>query len=195
MMGKNGDGNCETGYGKPPRHTRFQKGHSGNPKGRPRGAKNSATILTEALHEPVIISENGRRKKVTKQQAIIKQIVNKAASGDHRSIQLLLANLIPAIEARLESAPSSGNGGPLTMVNFLKLLGPLPDGLSRGTRRAYGELEEPTPAIERMASANPEPIPSTRATEQHHPSKTDRLTDRDLAAIYAANKKNGKPSS
>ena len=93
----------EIGYGKPPCPTRFQKGRSGNPKGRPRGAKNYATLLMEALHEPVIISENGHRKKITKQQVIVKQIVNKAASGDHRSIQLLLANQIPA---RLDSAPS-----------------------------------------------------------------------------------------
>lgn len=127
-MGNNGDGNYETGYGKPPRHTRFQKGHSGNPKGRPRGSKNYATLLMEALHEPVIISENGRRKKITKQQVIIKQIVNRAASGDYRSIQLLLANQIPAIEARLESAPSK----PPTIVDLLRLVripdGPSPDG-------------------------------------------------------------------
>ena len=109
MMGDKRIGNYETGYGKPPRHTRFQKGRSGNPKGRPRGSKNSATLLMEALHEPVIISENGRRKKITKQQAIIKQVVNKAASGDHRSIQLLLVNQIPLIEAVLDKVDHQNN--------------------------------------------------------------------------------------
>ena len=39
----------EVGYGKPPLHTRFQKGESGNPKGRPRGKKNMATLLSTAL--------------------------------------------------------------------------------------------------------------------------------------------------
>jgi len=63
----------------------------------------------EALHEPVIISENGRRKKITKQQAIVKQIVNKAASGDHRSIQLLLVNQIPLIEALLDKVNHQNN--------------------------------------------------------------------------------------
>jgi hypothetical protein len=81
--------NYEIGFGKPPRHTQFQQGCSGNPKGRPRGSKNSTTLLIEALQEPGIVSENGRRKKITKKQAIIKQIVNKAASGDHRAIQFL----------------------------------------------------------------------------------------------------------
>jgi hypothetical protein len=109
MMGDKRISNYETGYGKLPRHTRFQKGRSGNPKGRPRGSKNSATLLMEALHEPVIISENGRRKKITKQQAIVKQIVNKAASGDHRSIQLLLVNQIPLIEELLDKVNRENN--------------------------------------------------------------------------------------
>ena len=49
----------EVGYSKPPRHTRFVKGQSGNPRGRPPGAKNFATLLSEALNETVIVTENG----------------------------------------------------------------------------------------------------------------------------------------
>lgn len=96
--------NYEIGYGKPPRHMQFRKGQSGNPKGRPPGAKNTVTLLNEALDETVIVTENGRRKTITKKQAIVKQIVNKAAGGDYRAIQLLLLNQIPLIEARLESS-------------------------------------------------------------------------------------------
>jgi Family of unknown function (DUF5681) len=70
------------GYGRPPRHTRYEKGRSGNPKGRPSGAKNMSTLFTEALNETVIIAENGGRRKISKRQAIVKQIVNKAAKGD-----------------------------------------------------------------------------------------------------------------
>jgi hypothetical protein len=112
----------EIGYGKPPRQSRFQKGHSGNRKGRPRGSKNSATLMMEALQEPVIISENGRRKKITKQQAIVKQIVNKAASGDYRSIQLLLLDQIPLIEASLASSRSATVEGavPEDRINLLR---------------------------------------------------------------------------
>jgi len=78
------------GYGKPPRHTRFEKGRSGNPKGRPNGAKNLSTLFNEALNETVIVAENGGRRKISKRQAIVKQIVNKAAKGDWRCTKLLL---------------------------------------------------------------------------------------------------------
>jgi hypothetical protein len=77
-------------YGKPPRHTRFEKGRSGNPKGRASGAKNLSTLFIEALNETVIIAENGGRRKISKRQAIVKQIVNKAAKGDWRCTKLLL---------------------------------------------------------------------------------------------------------
>jgi hypothetical protein len=50
----------EVGYGRPPRHTRFELGRSGNPRGRPGGSKNLSTLLSEALQEPVIVVENGR---------------------------------------------------------------------------------------------------------------------------------------
>ena len=44
----------EVGYGKPPRHTRFEPGRSGNPRGRPSRSKNLSTLLSEALSEPVV---------------------------------------------------------------------------------------------------------------------------------------------
>ncbi len=91
MENDNREGEYEIGYGKPPRHTRFQKGQSGNSRGRPRTAKNFATIVGEALRETVVINENGRRKKATKADVIGKQLVNKAAKGDHRSTHLLIS--------------------------------------------------------------------------------------------------------
>jgi Family of unknown function (DUF5681) len=82
------------GYGRPPQPTRFQKGISGNPKGRPKGSLNVATILMRTLREKVVINENGRRRTVTKLEAALKQLVNKAASGELRALQqlVMLAN-------------------------------------------------------------------------------------------------------
>jgi len=88
------------GYGRPPSEKQFVKGRSGNPKGRPKGSKSLATLMGKALNEPVVVNENGRRKTITKGQAIIKQLVNRGAAGDARSIQLLLGH-IRAIEADL----------------------------------------------------------------------------------------------
>ncbi len=78
------------GYGKPPRQTRFKKGQSGNPAGRPKGALNLITILEETLDEQVIVNEGGQRRTMSKLQAAVKQLVNKAAAGDQRALQQLL---------------------------------------------------------------------------------------------------------
>ena len=80
----------EVGYGKPPRHTRFRKGQSGNPRGRPSGSKNLATLLSEALSEPVIVTENGRRRKIPMRQAIVKQLVKRSVTPDLRAMKILL---------------------------------------------------------------------------------------------------------
>jgi hypothetical protein len=80
----------EVGYGKPPVYTRFQKGWSGNPCGRPRGSKNNATLLKEALDQRVTINENGQRRQISKREAMFTQLANKAAQGDPRAIQTVL---------------------------------------------------------------------------------------------------------
>lgn len=79
------------GYGHPPKATRFKKGCSGNPKGRPRGSVNVAAVFVKTLRERVVINENGQRKTVTKLEAALKQLVNKAASGDLRALAQLVA--------------------------------------------------------------------------------------------------------
>jgi hypothetical protein len=81
------------GYGKPPLHSRFQKGRSGNPKGRPRGKKNMSTLLSTALNASIVVVANGRRKKITKREAIVTQLVNKSAAADLKATQIVLAML------------------------------------------------------------------------------------------------------
>src|SRR5260370_38307462 len=91
----NDDDKFSIGYGKPPLQNRFQKGQSGNLKGRPRGSRNLSTIMERALNERVTIKENGRQRSITKREAAVKQLANKSAGGDLKSIQVLLNFLMP----------------------------------------------------------------------------------------------------
>ena len=77
------------GPGRPPKHSQFRKGTSGNPRGRPKGSLNVATVLARTLRERVVVNENGKRKTITKLQAAVKQLVNKAATGDMNAFKVL----------------------------------------------------------------------------------------------------------
>ena len=93
------------GYGKPPVHSRFQKGRSGNPKGRPRGRRNMSTLLSATLNGWVTVVENGRRKKITKREAIVTQLVNKSASADLKATQIVLA-MLRDVESQADGSAS-----------------------------------------------------------------------------------------
>jgi len=95
----------EVGYGKPPKHAQFKKGQSGNLKGRPKGTLNLATVLERTLREQVVINENGRRKVITKLEAAITQLVNKAASGDAHAMRYLCHLVISAEERSVVVEP------------------------------------------------------------------------------------------
>jgi hypothetical protein len=95
-------GDYAVGYGKPPHHTQFKKGQSGNPKGRAKGSKNLAALIMSALNEPVTVTQNGRRKRITKIEAMTTQLANKGASGDPKATQLLMG-VVQLYEDRSET--------------------------------------------------------------------------------------------
>jgi hypothetical protein len=119
----NSDRPFEVGFGKPPRHTQFAKGTSGNPKGRGKGVKNFATEIQDELNMRVPITEYGRRKKITKRKAVAKQLVNKAAAGDPKAIPVLLNEMRPH-EAGSAAGPGdevlSRPEDQLVMANIVK---------------------------------------------------------------------------
>lgn len=102
------DDSYDVGYGKPPKATRFKKGKSGNPKGRPKGSPNVMTAIDRAIHEKVAINENGKRREISKLDAAAKQLANKAAQGDQRAIGQLLA-----ISAMLDERGAAAASPPL----------------------------------------------------------------------------------
>ena len=101
----------EVGYGRPPRHTRFEPGRSGNPRGRPPGSKNLSSLLQKALDEPAVVVENNRRRRIAKREAIVTQFVNQSAKGDLKATQLLLSILLD-LESRAE--PGSADADIIT---------------------------------------------------------------------------------
>ncbi|MDQ8699206.1 DUF5681 domain-containing protein [Hyphomicrobium sp. LHD-15] len=81
----------DVGYGKPPKHSRFKRGQSGNPKGRPKGARNLDVAVQEELKQLVTVRENGRARRLSKRDVIAKSLVNKAVQGDLKALQLILS--------------------------------------------------------------------------------------------------------
>ena len=99
MPSKYRDRPYAVGKGKPPVHTQFGKDRPGNRKGRPRGSRNLDTVVKKALAVRLTVKENGRDRKISKLDAAVTQLVNKAASGDLRAIESVL-RLNREMEAR-----------------------------------------------------------------------------------------------
>lgn len=89
MANKYADRPYPVGKGKPPVANQFgQKGRTGG--GRTPGSKNVETVVKKALKAKIAVKENGRDRKMSKQEAIVTQLVNKAASGDLKAIAIIL---------------------------------------------------------------------------------------------------------
>lgn len=88
MANDDGD-NYEVGYGRPPKHARFKKGQSGNPRGRRKRSKNLETLVQQELDTAITVKEGGCEKRITKREAIVMRIVNGALAGHPRQLEFL----------------------------------------------------------------------------------------------------------
>jgi len=98
------DPDYSVGYRRPPVHTRFKPGQSGNPSGRPKGAQNLKTLFDRILREEISLREGEVTKKITKAEAILRGLVVGAMKGDSRS-QMTLFRLAEAT-GQFEEAPA-----------------------------------------------------------------------------------------
>jgi hypothetical protein len=78
------------GYGHPPAEHRFQPGQSGNPSGRPKGARRFTADLLDELAEIVAVNNGDQKAAVTKQRAIVNVLVGKALKGDAHAIATVI---------------------------------------------------------------------------------------------------------
>jgi len=97
----------EVGYRKPPLHSRFKPGQSANPAGRKKGVANFKTDVENTLHLPVRLSEAGKTKRVSTQQAALSRLKQRALSGDGRALDRAL-KLASKLSDETESSRLAG---------------------------------------------------------------------------------------
>lgn len=96
----------EVGYKKPPEHSRFRKGTSGNPSGKPKATTSVLSALENTLSAPVTIARGGQRLTVTRLEAAMEELVKKAAQGDTPALRLLSV-LLQTYQPPTESTSTS----------------------------------------------------------------------------------------
>jgi hypothetical protein len=82
----------DVGYKRPPVESRFKPGRSGNPSGRPKGARSVPEEVRAALRQKIPVTENGRKRKISVLEATLRRLVEQAVSkGDLRAIRQVLS--------------------------------------------------------------------------------------------------------
>lgn len=88
------------GYRRPPVASRFRKGQSGNPRGRPRNRRHEVPY-DHVLGQMVTVLEDGRERRITAAEAFILQLTKNGLSGDSASARASLAAIENARAARV----------------------------------------------------------------------------------------------
>jgi hypothetical protein len=111
----------KVGYGRPPRQHQFPKGKSGNPRGRPKGAKGLRAELLAAINEPVTITVNGKPKRMRTLSLVLKSLATQAAKGKIGAQRELITRVIEAfgLEDERPSAKDLSDTDRLIVAQFL----------------------------------------------------------------------------
>ncbi|CAM5212719.1 hypothetical protein BTHI11S_03422 [Bosea thiooxidans] len=98
----------EVGYGRPPLASRFRAGQSGNPKGRPKSAKNLSTLTREKLLAKVVVREGGRERRMSKGEIGVTKLVNRFAESGDAKLYTALVRLLEGDNVGSQAAALPG---------------------------------------------------------------------------------------
>ena len=125
----------EVGYRKPPKHTQFKKGQSGNRKGRRKGSISLLTTLSDMMAETVVVREGDNVRRLSRIKAMLLSLWNQASKGDARAAKSVLALLEQAGLMKPGDTPTS-----------LKLIFVSPDGTESSGPQKLTLEHQPAPA-------------------------------------------------
>lgn len=81
----------EVGKGRPPRATRWKRGQSGNPSGRPKGSRKVSAVLLDVIRQKVAVTENGKTRRIPALEVMLRRLANDAMRNDPRALKLVLS--------------------------------------------------------------------------------------------------------
>lgn len=108
------------GFRRPPLHSRFKPGVSGNPSGRPKDSKSLKTLLHAILNEQISLQEGSQSRKISKAEAIMRRLIMGALKGDTRDLHALFR--LAEQTGQFEESPE-----PLTRIERIIIAPLLPE--------------------------------------------------------------------
>jgi hypothetical protein len=90
----------QVGNKRPPKHSQWQPGQCGNPKGRPKGSLNLATRVQRELRKRVLVSEGVKKVMMAKADVFARKLVDGSLNGDIKSAGLMLSLSREAVRFR-----------------------------------------------------------------------------------------------
>ncbi len=163
---KSGPGDYAVGYGRPPLHSRFAPGQCGNPKGRPKGARNFATDVKDMLNSQVKVTRDGKPRKISTQQALLLRLKERAFGTDARALDrsLLLAKEYNSDEMVASDNPTANDTDVLETYNARLLKGATASNAPEG-----GQKSAANPPTTSADTAKSSPLKKARPS-RHSPA-------------------------
>ena len=174
--------NYKVGFAKPPVHSRFKPGQSGNPNGRPKEQPSLASALEKELRKPLIIIEHGRRKRLTKLEATARQLANKGVAGDLGAIRVMAdlnrAEVPSERETNKTAALAEANQDPpVDFVHGNKF--PAVKGKPSSDGRTLDDIMDEIYGLRRYAPKPPDLAPSLKRSNGSLPTRDGDIIEQD----------------